>query len=35
MKNNQTGEVVRGCGCNISAKSMSPNSLCPLDKWDK
>ena len=35
MKNNQTGEVVRGCGCNISAKSMSPHSACPLEKWDK
>ena len=35
MKNNITGEVVKGCGCNISAKSMSPHSICPLGKWDK
>ena len=35
MKNNITGEVVRGCGCNISAKSMSPASQCPLGKWQK
>lgn len=34
MKNNVTGEIVRGCGCNISAKSMSPHSSCPLGKWD-
>lgn len=35
MKNNITGEIARGCGCNISAKSMSPASKCPLDRWDK
>jgi len=35
MKNNDTGEIVRGCGCNISAKSMSPASQCPLNKWPK
>jgi len=35
MTNNQTGEKVRGCGCNISAKSMSRTSRCPLGKWDK
>jgi len=35
MTNNITGEVARGCGCNISAKSMSPSSKCPLYKWDK
>lgn len=35
MKNNITGEIAKGCGCNISAKSMSPHSICPLNKWDK
>ena len=35
MTNNITGETVKGCGCNIAAKSMSPTSLCPLGKWDK
>jgi len=35
MKNSVTGEIAKGCGCNISAKSMSPGSRCPLDKWDK
>lgn len=35
MKNNITGEIARGCGCNISAKSMSPASVCPLSKWQK
>ena len=34
MRNDVTGEEVRGCGCNISAKSMSPHSSCPLSKWD-
>lgn len=34
-KNSVTGETVRGCGCNISAKSMSPDSLCPLGRWQK
>lgn len=23
----------RGCGCNISAKTLSPQSQCPLSKW--
>jgi hypothetical protein len=35
MKDDATGEIVTGCGCNISAKSMSPHSSCPLNKWDK
>lgn len=30
----QTGKAVSGCGCNISAKSLSPGSTCPLGKWD-
>jgi hypothetical protein len=28
-----TGYRVSGCGCNISAKSLSRNSECPLGKW--
>lgn len=35
MTNNKTGEVARGCGCNIAAKSMSPTSACPLGIWDR
>lgn len=27
------GRLVRGCGCNISAKTLSTNSKCPLGKW--
>lgn len=23
----------KGCGCNISAKTLSPESKCPLSKW--
>ena len=29
----KTGELTRGCGCNLSAKSLSMNSECPLGKW--
>jgi hypothetical protein len=28
-----TGQLVGGCGCNISAKTLSTNSKCPLGKW--
>ena len=28
-----TGERKNGCGCNIAAKTLSPSSQCPLDKW--
>lgn len=31
----ETNERKNGCGCNISAKSLSPSSICPLGKWDK
>jgi hypothetical protein len=30
----KTNERKNGCGCNISAKSLSPSSMCPLGKWD-
>jgi hypothetical protein len=28
-----TGNLTKGCGCNIAAKSLSPGSKCPLGKW--
>jgi hypothetical protein len=28
-----TGNLTRGCGCNIAAKSMGPKGKCPLGKW--
>ncbi len=28
-----TNERKNGCGCNISAKTLSPQSQCPLGKW--
>lgn len=28
-----TGDIKTGCGCNISAKTLSPSSKCPLSKW--
>mgnify|MGYP003114532759 FL=1 len=31
--NIMTGELVRGCGCNLAAKTLSPISRCPLGKW--
>jgi hypothetical protein len=31
--NLKTGLPVTGCGCNISAKTLSPHSICPMDKW--
>lgn len=31
--NLRTGEIVKGCGCNIAAKTLSPSSKCPLEKW--
>lgn len=32
-KNVLTGEIKNGCGCNLAAKTKSPDSRCPLDKW--
>jgi hypothetical protein len=32
-KNIISGQMVKGCGCNISAKTLSPESQCPLSKW--
>lgn len=28
-----TGQEVRGCGCRLAAKALSPGSQCPLGKW--
>lgn len=29
------GELYSGCGCFLSKKTKSPNSICPLGKFDK
>lgn len=29
----KTNEIKTGCGCNISAKTLSPQSQCPAGKW--
>lgn len=29
----KTGNWVKGCGCNISAKTLSRKSQCPAGKW--
>lgn len=31
--NLKTGKIEKGCGCNIAAKTLSPQSKCPLAKW--
>ena len=31
----KTGILANGCGCNIAAKTLSPNSECPLGYWKK
>ena len=31
--NEITKVETKGCGCNISAKNLSPESKCPLSKW--
>lgn len=28
-----TEQLVRGCGCNLTAKTLSPDSECPAGKW--
>ena len=33
IKHHVTGNLVNGCGCNISAKTLSPSSHCPAGKW--
>mgnify|MGYP006079378647 FL=1 len=29
----KTGAEIRGCGCRLAAKALSPGSVCPLGKW--
>jgi|TARA_R110000851_G_scaffold2472_7_gene9817 hypothetical protein len=29
----KTGDRTSGCGCNISAKTLSLSSSCPMGKW--
>ena len=31
--NKKTNQMVSGCGCNIAAKTLSPQSECPAGKW--
>ena len=33
IQNVVSGEMVKGCGCNIAAKTLSPQSSCPASKW--
>jgi len=33
IRNIKTNQIVKGCGCNISAKTLSPQSECPAGKW--
>lgn len=33
IKDVATGEIVKGCGCNIAAKTLSLSSRCPASKW--
>lgn len=28
-----TGEMVHGCGCNLAAKTKSPDAECPAGEW--
>lgn len=32
-KHVETGEITKGCGCGLAAKTLSPASHCPLAKW--
>ena len=32
-KHIETGETKKGCGCVISAKTLAPDSKCPIGKW--
>jgi hypothetical protein len=31
--NERTNQMVKGCGCNIAAKTLSRQSQCPASKW--
>lgn len=32
-KHTITGVETKGCGCGLAAKTLSPDSHCPLSKW--
>jgi len=34
-KHVETDALTKGCGCNISAKALSPCTKCPLGIWNK
>ena len=31
--NVRTGNLVKGCGCNLPAKTLATKSSCPMSKW--
>ncbi len=33
VKDKLTGDMVKGCGCVLSSKCLSPSSSCPANKW--
>ena len=33
IENVVTKQMVNGCGCNLKAKVLSPESKCPASKW--
>jgi hypothetical protein len=33
IRNVKTNQMVKGCGCNIAAKTLSRQSKCPAGKW--
>ena len=33
IKHIVTEQMVWGCGCNLTAKTLSPDSECPAGKW--
>ena len=33
IKHIVTEQMVSGCGCSLSAKTLSPDSECPAGKW--
>lgn len=33
IKNLVTGKLVKGCGCNVAAKTLAPKAHCPAAKW--
>lgn len=33
IENIQTKKIVKGCGCNIAAKTLAMEAQCPAGKW--